>query len=167
MLSDLVFAAMPLYFIWSLHRPVMERILISILMTLGTFAAVAEAWIIYYTHVWNPRIHSIRDWMPLFWWYRVEELSLITAACTPFLKPLIERILGRFGTSRFRFKTMQLNTFRSVQGVASAGFATLGSLKQSKNGDQNLITQYPGQVTESVTPERIDCASDVMALQRE
>jgi hypothetical protein len=139
MLSDLVFAAMPLYFIWSLHRPVMERMLISALMALGTLAAMAEAWIIHYTHVWNPRTNTIRDWMPLFWWYRVEEICLIAAACTPFLKPLVERILGRFGASRFRFVTMQLNSFQSDQVVAPEGVAEMGPLKQSTNGDQNSI----------------------------
>ncbi|PVI04471.1 hypothetical protein DM02DRAFT_493476, partial [Periconia macrospinosa] len=105
MLSDFVFAAMPLYLIWLLHRPVMERILISILMTLGTLAAIAEVFIIYHTHLWNPRKDSFRVWMPLVWWYRVEEIGLITAACTPFLKPLVERILGQLGASRFRFLT--------------------------------------------------------------
>jgi len=91
----------------------MERILLSILMALGTLAAIAEALIIYNTHLWDPRNDTIRDWMPLFWWYRVEEIGLIAAACTPFLKPLIERVLGRFGASRFYFAEMQLNTIRS------------------------------------------------------
>ncbi|KAF1973061.1 hypothetical protein BU23DRAFT_641448, partial [Bimuria novae-zelandiae CBS 107.79] len=113
MLSDLVFAGMPLYLIWSLHRPVLERILISILMAFGILAAIAEAWIIYYTHVWNPREATIRYWVPLYWWYRVEEIGLIAAACTPFLKPLIERILGRLGVPRFHFVNMQLNTIYS------------------------------------------------------
>ncbi|KAF2191599.1 hypothetical protein K469DRAFT_557880, partial [Zopfia rhizophila CBS 207.26] len=167
MLGDLVFAAMPLYFIWSLHRPVMERILISILMTLGTLAAMAEAWIIYYTHVWNPRKDSVRDWMPLFWWYRVEEIGLIAAACAPFLKPLVERILGRFGASRFRFVTMQLNTIRSGQGAAPEGVAKMGSLKQSTNGDQNLIKQDPSQASDRASSDRFDRASDGMKLQWE
>ncbi|KAF1952266.1 hypothetical protein CC80DRAFT_572899 [Byssothecium circinans] len=110
MFSDLVFAGMPLYIIWSLHRSVVERVLVSILMAFGILAAIAEAWIIYYTHVWNPRETTIHDWVPLYWWYRVEEIGLIAAACTPFLKPLIERILYRFGVPQFRFVNMQLNT---------------------------------------------------------
>ncbi|KAF5844434.1 hypothetical protein GGP41_001372 [Bipolaris sorokiniana] len=115
MLSDIVFAAIPIYFVWSLHRPVLERILISTLMALGLLAATAEACIIYHAYLWNPRESTIRDWMPLFWWYRVEEIGLIFAACTPFLKPLVERVLGRFGTSRFRFVTMELDSIQSSQ----------------------------------------------------
>lgn len=166
MLSDLVFAALPLYFIWSLHRPVMERVLISILMTLGTLAAIAEAWIIYYTHVWIPQKHSIRDWMPLFWWYRVEEIGLITAACTPFLKPLIERILGRFGVSKFCFRTVQLNTIRSVRGALPEDDAKMGPLEHLSNGDQDLMKQNPSQSIDRTFSDRFDRASDVMKFQR-
>jgi hypothetical protein len=167
MLSDLVFATIPIYFIWSLHRPVMERILISILMAFGMLAAMAEACIIYHTHVWSPRKSSTRDWMPLYWWYRVEEIGLIVAACTPFLKPLVERILSRFGASRFSFVTMQLNTIRPDEGAAPEGVAKMGFLKQSRNGDQNLIKQNSGQASNRASSDRFDRASDGMKLQRE
>ncbi|KAH7060783.1 hypothetical protein B0J12DRAFT_545183, partial [Macrophomina phaseolina] len=96
-ISDLVFAIMPMFFIFKLHRPLMERILITFLMALGIIAAVAGVMKVVYIHNWNPRNDSFRFWMPLFWWYRVEEIGLIAAACAPFLKPLIERMLGRFG----------------------------------------------------------------------
>jgi hypothetical protein len=46
--SDLVFAIMPIYFIWSLHRPVRERVLVTILMALGIVAAVAGVMKVYY-----------------------------------------------------------------------------------------------------------------------
>ncbi|KAH7345825.1 hypothetical protein BKA66DRAFT_378395, partial [Pyrenochaeta sp. MPI-SDFR-AT-0127] len=88
--SDIAFAALPLFFIWPLNRPVMERILLSVLMALGTIAAVAGAVKAFYIHTWDPRKNSFHDLMPLFWWYRVEELGLIAAANAPFLKPTIE-----------------------------------------------------------------------------
>ncbi|KAF2182902.1 hypothetical protein K469DRAFT_669398 [Zopfia rhizophila CBS 207.26] len=111
--SDLVFAIMPVHLFWSLHRPVMERILVSVLMGFGIIAAVAGVMKIYHISAWNPREVTFRDWVPLLWWYRVEEIGLIVAACAPFLKPLIERVLHRFGASRFRFVTIRLNTIRS------------------------------------------------------
>src|SRR4051794_13987089 len=101
--SDLIFAIMPTFFIWSLRRPVTERILVNVLMALGTIAAVAGVMKLVYSTVWNARNATLRDWVPLFWWYRVEEIGLIAAACAPFLKPLIERLLDRFGVSKFRF----------------------------------------------------------------
>jgi hypothetical protein len=39
--SDLGLAIMPIFFIWSLHWPAMERIFVTILMALGTIAALA------------------------------------------------------------------------------------------------------------------------------
>ncbi|KAH7108853.1 hypothetical protein B0J11DRAFT_449405 [Dendryphion nanum] len=169
MLSDLVFAAMPLYFIWSLHRPVMERILISILMTLGTLAAMAEALIICYTHIWIPQKVSIRDWMPLFWWYRVEEIGLIAAACAPFLKPLVERILGRFGASRFRFVTMHLNSIQSGQEAAweLEGAAEIVLSSSSRHPSIAQMNPNPGQGSDRTSSERFSHASDVKELQRE
>ncbi|KAH8706880.1 hypothetical protein GQ44DRAFT_777700 [Phaeosphaeriaceae sp. PMI808] len=159
--SDLVFAIMPLYFIWSLHRPVMEKILISILMTLGTFAAMVEAYVVYRVAIWNTDKDPLKAWVPVLWWYRVEEIVLITAACTPFLKPLVERILGRFSAPQFRFRTMELNTFQSGQGAAPENVAKMGSSKQSTNGEQNSIKQTPSQATDRTSTDRLDGASDV------
>jgi hypothetical protein len=114
--SDLAFAIMPMFLVWPLHRPVMERVLLSILMGLGVIAAVAGAMKIYHINAWNPRIDTFRDWVSLLWWYRVEEIGLITAACAPFLKPLIQRILDKteaFRASPLRFITISLNSIRS------------------------------------------------------
>lgn len=149
MASDLAFAIMPTFFIWSLHRPVTERVLISVLMGLGTIAAVAGAMKLVYISAWDPREVTLRDWVPLLWWYRVEEIGLITAACAPFLKPFIERMLGQFGLSKFRFVTLGLNTIRSdprdvPNDVENRGSSTLQStgpeqLKQNKLGGLDSV----------------------------
>jgi len=103
-----------MFFIWTLHRPKLERVLVSVLMGLGILAAVAGVIKTYYIKFWNPRIEpTLRDWVPLLWWYRVEEITLIAAACAPFVKPLMARILGQIGLPRFRFATIRLNTVDS------------------------------------------------------
>ncbi|KAF2681430.1 hypothetical protein K458DRAFT_391817 [Lentithecium fluviatile CBS 122367] len=112
-LSDLVFAILPVHLFWPLHRPATERVLIIVLMGFGTVAAVAGGMKIYHISAWNPRYAILRDWVPLLWWYRVEEIGLIIAACAPFLKPLLERVLHRFGASQCRFLTIGLNSVRS------------------------------------------------------
>ncbi|KAL5326362.1 hypothetical protein ACEPPN_004046 [Leptodophora sp. 'Broadleaf-Isolate-01'] len=115
--SDLVFSIMPMFFIWTLHRPTIERALVSALMALGLLAAVAGIFKVYYIKFWDPRnTATLRDWMPLFWWYRVEEIGLIGASCAPFVKPLMARILGRFGAPAFRFATIGLNTVEGSEG---------------------------------------------------
>lgn len=111
--SDLVFAIMPLFFLWSLHRPLTERILLGILMGFGTVAAVAGGMKIYHINAWDPRRDVFRDWVPLLWWYRVEEIGLIIAACAPFLKPTIDQALFLLGSSPFKFPTIGLDTVRS------------------------------------------------------
>jgi hypothetical protein len=118
-ISDLVFAIMPVHLVSSLHRPVTERVLIIVLMGFGTIAALAGVMKIYHISAWNPRHAVLRDWIPLLWWYRVEEVGLIVAACAPFLKPLIERVIHRFGTSQFHFPTIGLITIRSEEGIVS------------------------------------------------
>ncbi|KAH7386424.1 hypothetical protein BKA64DRAFT_645984 [Cadophora sp. MPI-SDFR-AT-0126] len=118
--SDLVFAIMPMFFIWTLHRPAIERALVSALMALGLLAAVAGIFKVYYINFWNPRNSAtLRDWMPLFWWYRVEEIGLIAASCAPFVKPLMARVLGRLGATPFRFATIRLNTVDDSQGSSN------------------------------------------------
>jgi hypothetical protein len=38
MVSDAVFAIMPMFIVWRLARPLLEKVLISFLMTMGIFA---------------------------------------------------------------------------------------------------------------------------------
>ena len=113
--SDLAFAIMPMLIIWSLPRSVIERSLVSVLMGFGLIAAVAGVMKLVYITSWNPRDVTLRDWVPLLWWYRVEEIGLIAAACAPFIKPPIEHVLRRFHISKFGFKTIELPTIRSSQ----------------------------------------------------
>lgn len=79
-------------------------------MGFGIIAAVAGIMKIQHISAWNPREAQFRDWIPLLWWYRVEEIGLIIAACAPYLKPLMERALQGIGASPFQFRTIRLNT---------------------------------------------------------
>ncbi len=141
--SDVMFAIMPMFFIWPLDRPVMERILISILMVLGIVAAIVGGIKVYYIKVQNPN-KDLRNQMPLFWWYRVKEIGLIVAACAPFLKHLIGRMLGRFGVKQFKPLIRDLNSFRSGPADAEMG-VNAGSFTQQTNGMQQLTLQNPSQ----------------------
>ena len=141
--SDLVFAIIPVCFLSTMHRPLMERILVSVLMGFGTIAAVAGGMKVYHINAYDPRRDLLRDWMPLLWWYRVEEIGLIIAACTPFLKPSIERLLARLGASPFRFVTIGLNTVRSSHGDKGAGVTTTASSLKWVTGEEHLAQPNP------------------------
>ncbi|KAM5353201.1 hypothetical protein ACJZ2D_016904 [Fusarium nematophilum] len=164
--SDLVFAAMPLFFIWTLNRPVIERILLSVLMALGTIAAVAGAVRVVYIHIWDPQTDSLHDLMPLFWWYRVEEIGLITAACAPFLKPTIERLLSRFSTNAFGFVTMKLNTIRLDPGNTPGDIPETSSVQWSTQ-DMNSTQHDSGQAASITLSGGFDHSSNQTKFQRE
>jgi hypothetical protein len=164
--SDLVFAIMPIFFIWSLHRPVMERILVIILMALGMIAALAGVMKIIHTNAWNPRENTLRDWMPLFWWYRVEEIGLIAAACAPFLKPFIERMLSRFGVSQFRFATIGLNTIRSSPRDVTGDAKKISSSTPQTMGEPQLAQHNPGRMASVVSSDFSDHSIDGKKYQR-
>ncbi|RYP42126.1 hypothetical protein DL767_000491 [Monosporascus sp. MG133] len=141
-------------------KPVMERILVIILMALGTIAAVAGAMKLVHSHAWDPRKNILRDWMPLAWWYRVEEMGLIAAACAPFLKPFIERMLSRFGVPQFRFVTIALRTIRSTPADAAEEVKESTS-RQRTTEEQRLGPRNPDRLPSVVSSNSFDYRSDV------
>ncbi|RYO77215.1 hypothetical protein DL762_009409 [Monosporascus cannonballus] len=115
---------------------------------------------------WDPRKNILRDWMPLFWWYRVEELGLIAAACAPFLKPLIERMLGRFGVPQFRFVTIVLKTIRSnpadaTKEVKENNFSIQASTQRTTE-ERRLGPHKPDQLQSVISSDGLDYRSDAV-----
>jgi len=119
MVCDLVFAIMPMFFIWGMNRPLLERILISVLMALGLGAAATEVVKIYLATIFNMNTPDTnREMLRTFLWCRLEECLLIASACAPYLKSLIERILRRFGVAGFVHANMELNSFHFGSGLS-------------------------------------------------
>ncbi|RYP56578.1 hypothetical protein DL771_011757 [Monosporascus sp. 5C6A] len=146
----------------NIWRPVMERVLVIILMALGTIAAVAGAMKLVHSAAWDPRKNTIRDWMPILWWYRVEEIGLIAAACAPFLKPFIERMLGRIGLPQFRFVTIVLRTIRSNP-ADKANEAKEGSSSMKRTTEeQRLGPHNPDQVASFVSSDGLDYHNEAL-----
>ena len=134
-ISDLIFAIIPTYFVLSLKRPFVDRILVFLLMVLGIIAAVAGVMKVYYIKYWNPRQASLRSWMPLFWWYRVEEMGLITASCALFLKPPMEGLLRQIGLFRMGFDSNRLKTVESGKGEVAK---TISSVHVQERGGEQI-----------------------------
>lgn len=95
--TDLLFAALPISFIWKIHRPLLERIVVAILMGLGVFAAITS--IVKMTHVKSYGItgDTLWDTIDISLWSMLEEQIGIIVACIPCLKSPFERLLGRLG----------------------------------------------------------------------
>ncbi|RYP18417.1 hypothetical protein DL765_003929 [Monosporascus sp. GIB2] len=150
----------------NIWRPVMERVLVIILMALGTIAAVAGVMKLVHSAAWDPRKHTIRDWMPLLWWYRVEEIGLIAAACAPFLKPLIERMLGRIGVPQFRFVTIVLRTIRSnpadKANEVDESSSSMQVSGQRTTEERRLGPQNPDRLQSVISLDGLDYRSDAV-----
>jgi len=111
--SDVVFAVIPIFFIWPLNRPVIERVLLCMLMGFGLCAATAGSFKLYYIRTWKYGEEAVSQTVSVYMWYRVEEISLIAAACAPFLKGSIESLLNRINVPQFKFVLPSLKSINS------------------------------------------------------
>jgi len=112
MICDLAFAIMPMFLVWKLNRPLLERILISVLMALGLCATATVAVKVYLSTISDTiLVDTYRETLRVCLWCRLEEYLLIASACAPCLKPLIEGFLRRLGV-KFTYLTRDLNSFQ-------------------------------------------------------
>jgi len=110
-ISDMAFALMPMFIIWKLNRPVLERILVSVLMGLGLFATASVAVKVHLSTIAGVANEgTYRQMLRMILWCRLEEYILIAGACAPLLKSLVERGLKRLGVASFKPKTRELNS---------------------------------------------------------
>jgi hypothetical protein len=95
--TDIILSILPLFIIRNIQRPLREKIVISLLMSLGFLCAVAVI----------PKLISLHDFgvnKDFTWttaevamWSMVEVSLGIMVACIPALKRVFERTLKRFG----------------------------------------------------------------------
>lgn len=96
MVLDLALALMPIQLIRGLRRTLQEKILISVLMAMGLFAAgIAGYKMTLSTKVFKG--DPLSTTVELSLWNRLEELVGLIAACMPCLKSHAERLLKRIG----------------------------------------------------------------------
>lgn len=110
--TDVLLALSPITFLWTLRRPVGERLLVCLLMGMGLFASVASIVKLCIVLRWPPKPED-DIWatsVAISTWTVTELFFGIMAGCLPFLKPLIERCLGRIGISVGRVKEEEIYT---------------------------------------------------------
>lgn len=110
---------MPMSFIWTLSRPFLERMLLAVLMALGLCATAVAALKIYHMESFDLTSDFLRTVVTLALLSRAEELVLITAACTPFLKSPTENLLRHFNFPVFEGRVRPLNTFVDTESSMS------------------------------------------------
>lgn len=145
MVSDIMFAIMPMFFTWKLRRPLTERALVSLLLALGFFATATVAIRLHYQIVYNSATNDTFHKMAvLFTWCRIEECLLIAAACTPFLKSSIDRFLARLSISTFKDTTGHLNSPHT--GYIPNGRARNGSWKSGQSQDLQQVENVDAEM---------------------
>ncbi|KAF2183595.1 hypothetical protein K469DRAFT_739715 [Zopfia rhizophila CBS 207.26] len=96
-ITDIIFALLPIFFIRKINRPVREKIVLYILMGMGLFATATSSIKISVVNHYGMTGDELWDVVELYLWSTLEEQIGIIAACLPCLKPLLERALGRLG----------------------------------------------------------------------
>ncbi|CAI6333629.1 unnamed protein product [Periconia digitata] len=95
-ITDVLFALLPISFLRKVQLPLRERIILGVLMGLGLFAGIVAAVKTYYLtrfFVGNPIINAIR----VGFLSSTEALLALATCCIPCLRALFQRILERFG----------------------------------------------------------------------
>jgi len=113
MINDLAFAIMPMFLIWKLSRSRLERCLVSTLMALGLCATGTGIAAIIHLNAINRSTDPLRDSVIIFMYCRMEEIFLLIASSTPFLKALVEHVLRQLGAPGFRNIPRELASYHS------------------------------------------------------
>jgi hypothetical protein len=115
MVNDLAFSIMPVFLIWKLSRSVLERCLVSTLSALGLCATgLGIAACVYATTL--GRVNDpLRESTTIYMYCRLEEIFLLIASSTPFLKAPVECVLVNLGAPGFRNKPRELASYHSSE----------------------------------------------------
>ena len=114
MSNDLAFAIMPIFLIWKLSRSRLERYLVSTLLALGLCATgIGIAIIIDLTARTRPT-DPLRESVNVSMYCRLEEIFLLIASSTPFLKAPVEYVLVQLGVAPgFHNRPRELASYHS------------------------------------------------------
>ncbi|PVH68435.1 hypothetical protein DL98DRAFT_381750, partial [Cadophora sp. DSE1049] len=91
---DLVLSLIPITFVWRLRRPLLERVVVGLLMSMG-LAATAAAVIRLSHKMFYSDPDPLRSIVMGTLWCKLEEVIGITAASIPYLKSVTEEVLQR------------------------------------------------------------------------
>jgi hypothetical protein len=96
-LTDILLSLSPITFLRKLNRPARERVLLCVLMGLGLLATICS---IVKTVAVQSFGKSDDRWtwaLTIATWTVLEQFVAVLAACAPFMKPLLERVLSYLG----------------------------------------------------------------------
>jgi hypothetical protein len=98
-LTDVIFALIPLLFLRHIRRSIRDRLIIAFLMSLGLFAAAASIVKTVIVQRFDQSADPSGSGLSIALWASIEAQVGIMAACIPCLRAPFLRLLGRLGLS--------------------------------------------------------------------
>lgn len=96
-LTDWIFALLPISFLRKVQRPLRERVIIGGLMSLGIFAGVASIVKIQQLVAIKSAVDIHAHILTIEMWCSIEALTVFIASCVPCLRGQFQRTLERLG----------------------------------------------------------------------
>lgn len=148
MVTDVIFALMPINFLRKVQRPMRERIVIALLMGLGLFASVASIMKATTAANFGRTDDPNQEGVALGTWSCIEEQIAFIAACIPCLRQLFQKFLSylgitttRTGTKPTGYNQMPGETGRS-KGTSHARINSairMKSMMRSAHSEENIL----------------------------
>jgi hypothetical protein len=98
--TDVIYALMPLTFLRHMRRPIRDRIVIGVLLSLGlvaTGASIAKTVVVQGFNNSHAPVDPVSGGLAIALWAAIEEQLALIAACIPCLKAPFHRVLLQFG----------------------------------------------------------------------
>jgi hypothetical protein len=95
--TDIILSLFPITFLRQVRRPLMEKVLIGVLMSMGLAAAGVSIAKTVVVKVWAANTDSIAVGARISMLTCLEQFIGITAACSPSFKPTISKLLASLG----------------------------------------------------------------------
>ena len=123
-ITDVIYSLIPLTFLRNMTRPIRDRIVIGVLLSLGlvaTGASIAKT-VVVQSFGKEGEVDPVGSGLAIALWAAVEEQLALIAACIPCLKAPFQRVLHRFGILTTKSDTV--NNELRYRGVATKGTRT-------------------------------------------
>jgi hypothetical protein len=175
--TDFIFAALPIKFLRKVQRPVRERLVVGVLMGLGVFAGVASIIKIKAVTQFGRTSDTLNEGVEIGMWPVIEEQIGLIVICVPCLRSPVQRAVHAFGamTTRVRHyaqsrcyrRTYNSNDERTEDHRSRSRLSIMlehGSAIGFKQGSQRTERSYDDALLENTVkrPCEIWCTKEVM-----
>lgn len=153
--TDVVFALLPISFLRKVQRPLRERVIIGCLMGLGLFAAVASCMKAVAAAEFGKGEDKNAEGITIGTWSMVEEQVAFIAACIPCLRAMFQSLMVKLGVATTHDKTkatgypkMKSDTRKGTGRMGSNGGIRLKSLDggELESDEDGLVQDSNGRI---------------------